>query len=206
MARLFACLLILLLGGCGMAVSDKPMFAAADTAGAPQFEDGVWLIQDDEEACRVDAAQPVSRWPDCADWAVHRDGQWFERDGERGIATRAFKTPMLVVGGDIALVQTEFAAEEGPDEAPTYLFLAFDNSARDAGKRRSMALWSVMCGTWPAGAKPADDGSSDGLVRFPGFDEECRPASQDVLRAAAAASRPADAKLQRFQWMRARLD
>lgn len=205
MTRLFACLLILLLGGCGMAVSEKPMFAAADTVGAPQFENGVWLM-DVNDDCRVDAAAPVSRWPGCADWAVHRDGQWFERDGERGIAIKPLTTPMLVVGGDIALVQTEFRPEEGPDNAPTYLFMAFDNRERDIVRRRSITLWNVMCGTYPEGTKPADDGSSDGIVRFPGFDEECRPASQQVLRDAAAASRPADAKLARLQWARDRLN
>ena len=107
MARLFACLLILLLGGCGMAVSEKPMFTAADTAGAPILADGVWLMKDDP-ACRVDVALPVSRWPACASWVEHRDGQWSEPSGGTMPTIKPLENDILFVGGKIGLMQVGF--------------------------------------------------------------------------------------------------
>ena len=66
MHRLLASLLILILilvSGCDVAMSEKPIFTGADTAGAPQFENGVWLLEDESD-CHVDPAQRVSRWPE----------------------------------------------------------------------------------------------------------------------------------------------
>lgn len=210
--RFFAALLILILSGCGIAVSDKPMLAAADTTGAPQFEDGVWLMPglDEEEACKVDTKQPVSAWPACADWALHRDGQWFAREGDSGIATKPVPREAVVVSnGDVAIIQLESEPKPGaePDPMP-YMFIAFDNKPAATAKLRSIRFWIVMCGRYePNDAAKGDDEEAETLVRFPGFDEKCRPESVAVLRAAADASRPpAHAKAPPFRWARAALD
>ncbi|HMO76192.1 MAG TPA: hypothetical protein PKD48_12705 [Sphingopyxis sp.] len=209
--RLFAALLILTLGGCGIAVSDKPMLAAADTIGAPQFEDGVWLLPelDEEEDCAVDTAQPVSKWPDCASWSVHRDGQWFARDGDSGIATKAVPySTVTVSNGDIAIIQLESdksPADDGTVDPMPYSFGAFDNKPAATAKLRSIRFWIVMCGKYEESG--ADDDAPMTLIRYPGFDEKCRPASMQVLRDAAAASRPPPTlELPVFHWVRATLD
>jgi hypothetical protein len=202
-----------------MAVSDKPMLTAADTAGAPQFESGVWLMPDKgEEAgeppCAVDVAQPVSSWPRCAGWALYQGGTWFERDGETGIATKPVAASVEVAGGDIALVQIRFDDPDGdlpsegtPPEPPAYFFAAFDHKPVDASARlRSVELWIVMCGIEKPQAPGADDDAPRELLRFAGFDEECRPDSVAALRAAAEKSRAPDTKLARLRWARATLD
>ncbi len=210
--RFFAGLLILTVSGCGMAVSDKPMLEASDTAGAPQFADGVWLMPEMDEAadCAVDTAKPVSGWPDCATWALHRDGQWFARDGNSGIVTKPVpRDAVIVSNGDIAIVQLESdkSADDGGTVDPTpYNFIAFDNQPAAADKLRSIRFWIVMCGQY-AESDADDEDAPATLVRFPGFDEKCRPASMQVLREAARLSRPAaSVELPTFHWARAVLD
>ncbi|HWW59238.1 MAG TPA: hypothetical protein VN047_20255 [Sphingopyxis sp.] len=202
---------ILALGGCGMAVSDKPMLEPADIAGAPQFADGVWLMPDFDDAshCVVNTALPVSRWPDCATWAVHRDGQWFAREGNSGIATKAVPRAALVVSnGDIAIVQIESEtspAKDGVIDSMPYSFVAFHNKPAATAKLRSIGFWIVMCGKYEEGGTDNEGGKI--LVRFPGFDKKCRPASIRVLRDAAAASHtPQTLDLPRFHWVRETLD
>jgi hypothetical protein len=209
--RFFAGLLILMLSACGMAVSDKPMLEQADTAGAPQFADGVWLMPevDKESDCKVDAARPVSSWPDCATWALHKDGQWFARYENSGIVTKAVpRDAVIVSNGDIAIVQLESdtsPAEDGTVDPTPYSFIAFDNKPAATGKLRAISFWIVMCGKEEKRAAPEDDAYE--LVRFPGFDEKCRPASIQVLRDAARLSRPtASVELPAFRWARAALD
>lgn len=207
--RWIAGLLILLLGGCGVAVSDKPMLDAADTTGAPQLEEGVWLMPapDEEKHCPVDTARPVSKWPKCANWAVYRDGRWFERDGDTGIATKPVHGSVVVAGGDVAIVQIEYRdPDDVADEAPTYFFAAFDNKPAPTAKLRSVKLWIVMCGTYRHRNAAAEDESDEALVRYPGFDDECRPASTRILRDAADASRSAGTKMAQLRWVRATLD
>ncbi|MGH6633812.1 MAG: hypothetical protein ACREB0_10655, partial [Sphingopyxis sp.] len=150
--RFFAALLILVLGGCDVAVSEKPMFTDADTVGAPPLENGVWLmpekIEDDASPCAVDVAKPVSTWPKCAAWALYRNGQWFERDGETGIATKPVAGSVLITGGDIAIVQVRFddpdgdaASSDDPPGPSAYFFAAFDDKPVDAStKLRSVKL------------------------------------------------------------------
>lgn len=209
--RFFAALLILTLGGCGIAVSDKPMLKQADTVGAPQFADGVWLIpeRDDETGCAVDTARPVSQWPDCANWAVHRDGQWFERKGNSGIDIQPMpRSAVTVSNGDIAIIQIksdEPPAKDGTVDPMPYIFAAFDNEPAATEKLRSIRLWGVMCGRYEKDG--ADDEAAETLIRFPGFDKKCRPASAQALRNAAAASRPPSTRdMPNFLWVRERLD
>lgn len=208
--RFLAALSMLLLTGCGMAVSDKPMLTAADTAGAPQFADGVWLMPefDEEVDCAVDTAKPVSSWPDCATWALHKDGQWFAREGNSGIATKPVPREAVVVSnGDVAIVQLESEpSEDGKVDPTPFTFVAFDNKPAATAPLRAIGFWLVMCGKYEP-VEGAAEGEPDKLVRFPGFDEKCWPESMQVLRDAAAASRPAaDFPLPQFGWARAALD
>ena len=208
--RLLAAALVLTLSGCGVAVSDKPMLEASDTANAPQFADGIWLMPafENETGCTVDTAQPVSTWPDCAAWALHRDGQWFARDGDSGIATKAVpRSAIIVSNGDIAIIQLESEpkpATDGTVDPLPYNFAAFDNRPAATDKLRSIRFWIVRCGDYE---RLSGEDGPETLVRFPGFDEQCRPASMQVLRDAAATSRPpASVEMPDFHWVRPTLD
>ena len=208
--RFLTAALILTLSGCGMAVSDKSMLEASDMTGAPQFADGVWLMpaSDEETSCKIDVSRPVSAWPDCATWALHRDGQWFAREGNSGIATKAVpRSAVMVSNGDIAIIQFESeksAADDGDVDILPYSFVAFDNRPAATDKLRAIRFWGVMCERYETSP---DSDEAETLVRFPGFDEKCRPASTQVLRTAAAASRPPTSiDLVDFHWVRATLD
>lgn len=186
-----------------MAVSEKPMFTAADTAGAPQFENGVWLMlaENERDTCLVDTAQPASKWPQCADWVIHGDGRWFERGGDSGSAIEPVPGSILVAGGDVAILQIAF--DDEPKDGPSYSFAAFDNKPAATAKLRSIKFWIVMCGTYRASA---DGASAEQLVRYTGFDEKCRPASPQAIRDAAEASRPPASKMLELRWVRATPD
>lgn len=211
--RWIAGLFMLLLGGCGVAVSDKPMLTEHDIVGAPQFENGVWWFADasEDNDCVFESAQPVSKWPKCADWVLHRNGIWFVRDGESGIAIKSVPdSAVSISSGDVAIVQlfdpNNVAAPEDADPTP-YSFVAFANRSTATEKLRSVSFWIVMCGTYARRRAPEDDETAEEFVRYPGFDEKCQPASLNVLRDAAEKSRSAQgAPLLRFQWLRAALD
>jgi hypothetical protein len=75
---LLVCLLLLGLPACNRVITPTPLFTAADAAGAPRLRDGIWLMEEavdpDDEACVFNLRRSVKRWPDCADWALIREG------------------------------------------------------------------------------------------------------------------------------------
>jgi len=75
MRILLSLCLILLLGACNRVHSDQPLFFADMAPEAPRLRDGLWIIENGDEPCRFDAARPVTRWPDCADWMPGRVGE-----------------------------------------------------------------------------------------------------------------------------------
>ena len=196
-----------------MAVSDKPMLTAADLAGAPRFENGVWLMSDQisSEPCPVDTIKPVSHWPACAIWLILSKGQWFAREGDAGIEIRSLAGLITVSGGDMAIVQVQNAVldDSPPDTAPDplpYFFLAFDQKPVAGERLSAVDLWLVMCGKFSARERRGEEEAGKEFFTYPGFDKQCRPNSIDVLRAAAAASRTPERQRLQIRWVRAVLD
>ncbi|MBA4748566.1 MAG: hypothetical protein H2056_07630 [Sphingopyxis sp.] len=207
-----ALVFLLVLGGCDAAISDRPMFTQTDTVGAPKFKDGVWAPVDQDD-CQVDKEKRVSQWPDCAEWAYFKDGHLFERRDKNGIELKPVSQSYLIVGGTPAMVQIEHSPVESEDGV-TFSFWALDHGAVGQSELRVVELWQVLCGRRddvPDGkeSEAADEATPmfGDLIRFPGFNEKCRPDSVASLRTAALASRtlPPENPI-RLEWVRAKLD
>src|SRR3954452_3599575 len=61
-------ILLALLGGCNVAMSDKPLFQEAQRSSALLLQDGLWVL--DEPDCSADLAKPRAQWPGCVDWVI----------------------------------------------------------------------------------------------------------------------------------------
>ena len=107
--RRLACLLALaLLTGCNLVITHKPMFTAADGAGAPSLRPGLWRMEIGEDKCQVDESRPLSEWPSCGGGMVVGAGtvSYFDRDGD----TPVFKTdPLVLAAGQPILGQVKLS-------------------------------------------------------------------------------------------------
>ena len=162
------------LSGCNTLVSDEPWFTEADAQPRPTLRDGLWLSA--EPDCRVTAARPAERWPDCASASFVRGQEtwsmrWDDTD-ERGRRRKTFAgwelaDPhagwLLVANGDHLIVQqrasvaeaTTPPSREGDREArgsvpPNYTYGALRLLGQDEeGKATAMEFWLVQCGPLP---------------------------------------------------------
>ena len=137
LGRLLAIVGLGALTACNMVVTDKPMFAPADGAGAPPLRAGVWRI--DDPACVFDERLPQSRWPACANASPPL--------GETA--------PWLLVAGSPPLLQMPLPLPKGTAVSLYYFYMAYRPlKLDDEGRVVEMATWSVQCGPPP----PQPDG------------------------------------------------
>src|SRR6185312_15724277 len=211
----------LLLGGCNVVVSKTPVFAAADSAGAPAFRPGLWLAE--KGGCKVEEAQPVAKWPECADPLVITPTE------VHGLGDKAGKPePYLVAAGDPMVVQAQVdidvsagvdvtatgnATATGSAKAevkgpPPYAFMAVHPLALNAqGRVIRMEQWPVMCGPPPPEPKPGEPLDKQRYVTLhplPGLTIEgqvCTPDGKGAVLNAAKESR-AYADVQTAHWVR----
>lgn len=216
LAALTACLMSL--SGCNNVVSNEPWFTAADTEGAPELRDGLWVMITDAP-CRVKLEKPAERWPDCADPFYVRGGEWLAMQwDETGRSKRIFErwesVPMLLARGDPAIFQFDQGIERpapaaDPDEIVLedsephwrYTYAAMRPTERDTqGRTVAIEFWTIQCG--PLTAREFEGGVEypllslmEGYVTerpFPGLmvvGQDCTAESVDALRQAAASSR-----------------
>ncbi|HEX6741892.1 MAG TPA: hypothetical protein VF079_08895 [Sphingomicrobium sp.] len=185
-------LLLLALAACNMAMSDHPMFAADERLTTP-LKNGLWAADDPD--CAVDVTLPTDKWPECAFWAVVGDNQVIDVSEKKADRPAGF----LIAGGRPPIVQIEMIDKE----RRVYFFYAVEPLASaPSSPATALNLWAVACGT----AKVP--GSTGQIDPYPGLDKDCRPASKEALRAAAAASRAAqdraaEKQIMRMHWVRA---
>jgi hypothetical protein len=211
-----------LLGGCNIVVSRTPMFAQADTAGAPAFRPGLWVGEKDD--CRFDEAAPADKWPDCAEPVMVAPGEI------RGVGAQEQKTstPYLLAAGDPLVLQAQTdldlsakaeasasgdgsasAAVAADASAPRpFVFLGVHPLAFDRqGRITRMEQWPVMCGPPPpepkAGSSPAQGRyvTRDPLPGLTVEGEDCTPASKAAVINAARQTR-AYSQIQTSHWVR----
>lgn len=208
-----AVLLAFGLSGC-IAMSDKPILAGISQSGQAVFDDGVWLFRvKDQGDCNVDIAQPVSMWPHCATWLVHRDGAWTlpaaTGDPDRQVA-------QVIVAHDaanaIGIVQMpldtvmKYATDSAPPippDAARFVYFAFSPDPATGAGLSSVTAWVIPCGRWVREDIAGTSETALNFKHFPGFDGDCQPTSIQSLRTAARLSSQPDEK-DRVHFFRAR--
>ena len=216
-----------LLGGCNIVVSPTPVFTAADTAGAPEFRQGLWATPN--PGCRFDDSKPVAKWPDCVDsFAVMGGELWGVGDKAKGKPG----TPYVIAAGDPLVLQARMEADAqagatasasgdatasasasvavSQSEPPPFIFLAVHPLAFDDHKRMvRIEGWPVLCGPPPPPDPPGTPREKQSSVTrhpFPGLtiqDQVCTPAGKAAVLGAAKASRAFSAgQIQTSHWVR----
>ncbi|HEY3814162.1 MAG TPA: hypothetical protein VGL66_13135 [Caulobacteraceae bacterium] len=207
LAGLLVVFAALTLGGCNMVMSTKPMFTAADAAGAPVLRPGLWVALDKD--CKdFSPSDEPDQWPQCA-------------NGIRVGATNLYdptdpNTPSAYVlaSGDPRILQfyidlsTLQPSETHPAPAWTYFYAAVRPRAHDgAGRITSAEFWFIQCGPPPPkgadGTVNMDDSATHKLL--PGMTatkQGCSPKDQATVRAAAGPSKAWDDDHHVYHWLR----
>lgn len=216
--RLAAAVVVLLgLSGCNNVVSNEPWFTDADTLGAPELRDGLWVTISEDD-CRVKLERPAERWPDCGDSFYVRGHdvlhmEWNEIDAngrDRRVFDKWESVPLFVAAGDPVILQFDGGSEpRAPD--PDEIFIDDDEphwrysyaamrpvELDNQGNVVAFEYWIVQCGPLQreveAGVEYTIDDLTEGYVTeqsFPGLTvvgEKCTAESADALRRAAASS------------------
>ena len=226
MWRWLAVASLVVLGACNVVVTKEPLFAQADSAGAPTLRPGVWLIFEQPD-CKVDTAKPFVDWPDCAGGGLVGNG---EITGHKSGAPRdeLEKTPIVLAAGDPRIAQvpvdvdvsaqasasasggaTASASASGGGQARPYAYAALRPTKFDAqGRITAFRFWPVDCGPPPPKDKNGADVAAGTLHPLPGMemkpgDAFCSTHSKDALRTAAKASEAwADGPIPEAHWLR----
>ena len=138
-----------LLGGCNMVTASRPLFAAADSAGAPRLRPGLWTHPD--AGCAFDTATPAHTWPDCAGSVVVRPtyfrGVRFGSAAPKADADKAMPAdavPYVLAGVYPSVLQVRIG---DAGRAKQYVFEGLRPTKLDgAGRIVEARLWLVQCG------------------------------------------------------------
>jgi hypothetical protein len=152
---------VLLLGGCNMVTSKRPLFNVADQAGAPMLRMGLWIRPD--PACVFDPATPTLSWPECASLVVVHP-HWFS-GALMGNDYRSIRehphigAPYILAGAYPSVLQVRMS---DPGKPSAYVFQGLRPSRFDVqGRVIEAKLWLVQCGP----PEPPRPGQSDHLYR-----------------------------------------
>ena len=186
----------LALSACNMAVSDHSMFSN-EPRSTLKLKDGLWVADDPD--CKFDRGRPIHRWPKCAAWLLIRDNGAVQgpdsKPGER--------LELTIADGDPPILEAATGDEQKGERGYAYLVLE-PASSDSTGYVVDLRAWFIACGTWDEGS--AREGTASQIKHFPGMDEDCHPASVDVLRAAARAGPQGQDKKARWFWIRANVN
>jgi hypothetical protein len=177
--RSFGLLAAALLGGCTIVGSDKPLFTAADSIGAPVLRPGLWAMPNDD--CDFDETSPAKGWPDCANATTVTADRL--SGGERGPSGKAKGAlAYRIATGDPPGLQV--AAPEDEKDGPKFIYaglrpLDFDGQ----GRVTRLKVWLALCAKPPTMENGSDLPQPDKLPE--GL--EARPKGSCVALNAAAA-------------------
>lgn len=190
-----------MLGGCNAAITTKPLFTAADEAGAPEIRAGVWRF-DAGPPCKVDETRPLIEWPDCAAGAALKRGLAGFYDRKTGSPVLTYQ-PLVLTAGTPRIAQSEIVVSGALKlDANPYGYAGvrptrFDNE----GRITAIAFWVVQCGPPPPGGDGMTARPLPGMI-MKKDDPVCIAASPQALRAAAAVSEPWSPKPLTARWIR----
>jgi hypothetical protein len=182
-----AIFLTLMLGGCAVVTSDRPLFSAAERAGAPVLKPGLWAMPNAD--CRYDEQAQAATWPECANPSVVTAATI--AGGERDASGRTSQVLAYVLArGDPPVVQV--AAPPSEPKGPKFVYAGLRPTAFDGDRRVTAArIWLALCARPPrakdATLTPPPETLPPGLVKRPG-DPSCVAAAADPVRKAVVRS------------------
>lgn len=163
---LLVTILLPLLGGCNIVVSEQPWFTGEQATGAPRLRPGVWVNAASPD-CEFDEAAPFGSLPECAGPAmVLADGTYAglpkpEKRDRPGFAMTDPRTwdqiRHVLVAGEPMIDQLsakdafrneddDDADENGPMKSG-FIYLAVEPSSFDPeGRILAVQIWLVQCG------------------------------------------------------------
>ena len=148
----------------GMVTSERPLFTASDSRGAPVLRNGVWAWTH-EAGCQIDPKAEFAAWPKCAEPFLVRDGALSQLDAGRGERSAA----LLLVAGDPPLIQMDDTV--GADSSGAAVYAGLRATQIDAkGRAGAFNSWVVLCASPDKGRAPPVD-PKDVL---PGFELSAR--------------------------------
>ncbi len=185
MLRFFAiCCIGLVTCGCAMVTSDKPLFTSGD-AGAVALRHGLWTLPDD--TCKYDPAQPVTKWPSCA------NGMVVSSKTMTGGFGKADSPPQtlgyVLAAGDPVVVQLKGPPDAKPTD-PAFIYAGLRPVRMDdTGRIVEAHVWLALCFKPPLNA----NGKLKTPAPFPGLtmkqgDPFCRAADPAAVRNAVIKS------------------
>lgn len=171
--KVLVCLAALvLLCGCNVVITHRPMFAAADGAGGPVPRPGLWRMELGD-SCTVDETRPLSEWPKCAGGMMLGAGtvSYYDRSGD----TPVLKSEPLVMSAGQPMVG-QVKVDVGGDiklGGDIYAYVGVRPLKLDeAGRFTRFEFWPVQCGP----PSKADDNFTD----HPAAGVKVEPVSADV--------------------------
>lgn len=215
-AALAGLCLSLALTACNRVVTTTPVFSVQDAASAPKLRDGLWMVEGetvassydrssgDDEVCVFDMRRPVTRWPDCAEWVLVRDGEILHPGGAKKAKPEWQSTPMVLAAGDPLILQAGMIDEEDPAETEYGYFGITVTQADERGRVIAFDHWMTLCGPPP----PQGKGEATRYLTWdllPGLTAEgdnCTTASKDAVRGATVASRAWSKGRSSLRWVR----
>jgi hypothetical protein len=145
--RPLACLaMLILLTGCNLVITHTPMFAAADSAGAPVPRPGLWRMEMGDK-CQVDETRPLKEWPNCAGGMVLGAGtvSYFDTNG----AAPVWKTEPLILAAGQPIVGQVTLNVSGDIKLTggAFIYVGIRPTRLDeAGRLTQFEFWPVQCG------------------------------------------------------------
>jgi hypothetical protein len=192
----------LMLGGCNLVVTPRPLFSAADQAPGALPRSGVWRTAAKPD-CAFDPAKPLGEWPECAGGvALQADGR--ARYYDHAAKPPAWKTQsLLFLPGSPMIGQVEVTVVGAtlPVGDKPYAYVGVRPARTDEARRIvAMRVWPVQCG-------PPAPGDTLSLTKslLPGLTAKrgeiaCTTTDVAALRAAAAASEAWAPEPMRGEW------
>jgi hypothetical protein len=165
-----------IIGACVPLFSEEPLYSEADSAGGPEFRDGLWMaVIPDGDPCEFDPTSALPKWPECADALVIRDGAWLTPDtDDDGRVAGWDTTKFLLAPGDPLVFQ-------GQMESDGIYFYAAVTPLQTTDEITQFRLVTTLCfvdisAAGPTGPSP-EEFPAQALTKLPGA-EACRLSSR----------------------------
>ncbi|MDB5431059.1 MAG: hypothetical protein JWP35_2175 [Caulobacter sp.] len=179
----------LALQACTIVGSDKPLFSAADTVGAPALRPGLWAMP--ESDCKgFDPARPASQWPECANKIIVRPGTVGGDEKQDDGSIKKRELSYVLAGGNPRILQLAAPADRKADD-PAFLYVGVRPLKTDnKGRLIESQIWLVLCEEPPDEDHPFAEHKSHPLpgMKVMPDDRGCLAEAQGPVREAAKAS------------------